>query len=373
MTKKTRFIILLLCFVAFLLITPNILLYSLGYRADFENMKITPTGGIYVRVLPKEANVVIDNKSENSTGLFSNAVFVQDLLPKEHIVLIKKDGYYDYQKELPVTKNEVTKLENVILFKKEISFEVLSDRAQFEILIEKKSDGFKMENNNLYAESGEVAEVKALKEKPVPVIKNLVAYKTIGGNIMWVGLDGFLKNSETSGLNTEILSQIPLKIDKKNIYSIINFSEFIFLKENNNLLLFDGEKKYFKDFYGPVKEVEISPNANKMLMCSDDKVTLYDKEKDKIAALFYGNLAEKIRSCSFINNDYIVFIMGEKIMISETDSRGNVNTVSLPSAIKMTNGENIRIVAPEIFWSNQDKKLYILMGDSLLLSEKLIP
>ena len=60
-------------------------------------------------------------------------------------------------------------------------------------------------------------------------------------------------------------------------------------------------------------------------------------------------------------------------MISETDSRGNVNTVSLPSAIKMTNGENIRIVAPEIFWSNQDKKLYILMGDSLLLSEKLIP
>ena len=94
MSKQIRFIILLICAVLFFIITPYILLYSLGYRVDFENRKIVTTGGIYVRVLPQGADVIIDSKISNKTGLFSNSVFVQDLLPKQHMVLIKKDGYH---------------------------------------------------------------------------------------------------------------------------------------------------------------------------------------------------------------------------------------------------------------------------------------
>jgi hypothetical protein len=73
-------------------------------------------------VVPEPANVTVDSHITNATGLFSSSVFVQDLLPTIHSVLIKKDGYYDYQKNLMVKENQVTKLEHVVLIPKIIAF-----------------------------------------------------------------------------------------------------------------------------------------------------------------------------------------------------------------------------------------------------------
>ena len=133
MTKKKRWIIFLASTVLFLVVTPYLTLYSLGYRIDFENKTIRATGGIYVRALPQGADIIIDSSIENKTGIFSNSVFVQNLLPKNHSVLIKKDGYYDYQKTIKVKEKEVIKLENVILFKKDILFSVLQKSNYFSI------------------------------------------------------------------------------------------------------------------------------------------------------------------------------------------------------------------------------------------------
>ena len=125
MTKRKRFIIVLACILLFLIITPYIIFYSLGYRVDLKNMKIFATGGIYIRVFPSGADITVDSKIKNSTGIFSNSVFVQNLSPDQHNVLIQKDGYYDYQKNLNVEEKEVTKLENVTLFKKNYIYSVL--------------------------------------------------------------------------------------------------------------------------------------------------------------------------------------------------------------------------------------------------------
>ena len=148
MTKKTRLIILLICVILFLIITPYIVLYSLGYRIDFAKRRIIATGGIYVRVLPQGTDIIIDSKIQNKTGLFSNSIFVQDLLPRQHNILIKKEGYYDYQKNLPVKEKEVTKLENVILFKQKILFETLNDRKQFTLLQQVPPEKFIIKNND---------------------------------------------------------------------------------------------------------------------------------------------------------------------------------------------------------------------------------
>ena len=102
----------------FLVIAPILVLYSEGDRFDFEYMRITETGGIYVRTFPVAGQIVIDSKISEKPGIFSNSIFVQSLLPSSHAVLIKKNGYYDYFKTLPVEESQVTKLENVLLIKK---------------------------------------------------------------------------------------------------------------------------------------------------------------------------------------------------------------------------------------------------------------
>ena len=122
MTKKTRLIILLCCVVCFFVVAPILVAYSEGYRFDFEKMKIVATGGIYVRTFPSADKITIDGNISEKPGIFLNWIFVQSLLPKNHTVSIKKNGYYDYFKTLPVEENQVTKLENVLLIKKAIAF-----------------------------------------------------------------------------------------------------------------------------------------------------------------------------------------------------------------------------------------------------------
>ena len=102
MNKRTRLIILLVCIACFLTGVSILVPYSMGYRFDFANMKITATGGIYVRTFPAAEKVIIDRKITEEPGLFSNSVFVQSLLPGLHAVLVQKNSYYDYSKTIPV-------------------------------------------------------------------------------------------------------------------------------------------------------------------------------------------------------------------------------------------------------------------------------
>ena len=147
MTKRIRFIILVICVVLFFVVSPYIVVYSLGYRIDFEGKKITATGGINVRALPQGAEVIVDSKSGGKTSFLSPTVFVQNLLPKKHSILIRKDGYFSYQKTLEVKEKEVTRLDQVILFKEKISFEKLADKTQSPFA---KQEQFFIKNNNLY-------------------------------------------------------------------------------------------------------------------------------------------------------------------------------------------------------------------------------
>jgi len=128
MSKKTRLIIVLVCVACFLVFAPVLVAYSMGYRFDFEKMKIVATGGIYVRSFPTAEQIYIDNNAPEKPGMFGNSIFAQSLLPKDHTVLIKKNGYYDYYKTLPVQENLASKLENVLLFKKDIPFTNLLEK-----------------------------------------------------------------------------------------------------------------------------------------------------------------------------------------------------------------------------------------------------
>src|SRR5687768_15827464 len=102
MTQRTRLIILLVSAALFLAITPYILLYSLGYRINFQDLSLIPTGGMYVKAEPQGTTITIDTNKPQTTGLLSSYVFLQNLRPGLHTVLIQKDGYYDYQKTLSV-------------------------------------------------------------------------------------------------------------------------------------------------------------------------------------------------------------------------------------------------------------------------------
>jgi hypothetical protein len=132
MKKKTRTILFIACVLTFLLATPGVVLYSQGYRFDFEEKELTTKGGLYCRILPKKADLYINEQFIESTSIFANSVFLNDLAPGEYQIEIKKEGYYSWEKTLEVKEKQVAQAKNIILFPKEIEIE--------EILLEESDD-----------------------------------------------------------------------------------------------------------------------------------------------------------------------------------------------------------------------------------------
>jgi hypothetical protein len=171
MNKKARFIILLACVALFLIIAPYLAMYSMGYRLNFENWEVTATGGIYVSATPQASEIIIDSLNSKKLGMFSNSVFVQDLIPQAHTVLIKKDGYFDYQKTLDVIENEVTKLEKVILFKNTTQYDLGFEEVEsFSISPDKKNilaEGTNTQSLDFYYFSAGSPETKTTYSLPL--------------------------------------------------------------------------------------------------------------------------------------------------------------------------------------------------------------
>lgn len=117
--------------MCFFVIAPILVAYSMGYRYDFEKMKVVATGGIYVRTFPTAEQIIIDERAPEKPGMFASSIFAQSLLPKNHNVYIKKPGYYDYSKILAVQENQVTKLENVLLIKNNITFSNVANKVNY--------------------------------------------------------------------------------------------------------------------------------------------------------------------------------------------------------------------------------------------------
>ncbi len=370
MTKRTRLIILAICAVLFLVLIPFILLYSMGYRIDFENKKIVGTGGIYVRAMPNPLDITIDSKT-TQTGRFTPSVFVQNLLPKKHSVVIAKEGYFDYHKNLQVKEKEVTKLEHVILFKKEIPFEILENETQSPFVKETAEDAYAIRGSALYYSNSPANASLSPAVKAAPLVTNIIAHTISNDNIIWLASDGFLYQSDTNGKNAEQLSLIALQINKKSVYELFAFNQQIFLKENNGLLLLDAEKKSFQGFYSPMEGLSASPSNQKLIFYNEHEISYSFLNYGIPERIFLNRFSEKITGVQWINDDYIIFTLAGKIMISEVDAN-EPNIITLPQIITI-NGAPTNIKDAQILFNQEDKKLYILTKENILASERLIP
>jgi len=129
MTRKTRTFLFIICTLLFLLAAPVAVLYSQGYRVDFDNKKLSQTGGLFLKTLPKQAEIYLDGKLEKKTDFFFGSALVENLLPKRYLVEVKKEGFYSWTKTLEVKEKQVTDAKNIILFPENIELETLSSKV----------------------------------------------------------------------------------------------------------------------------------------------------------------------------------------------------------------------------------------------------
>jgi hypothetical protein len=454
MTRKTRTILFLLCSSLLLFTAPTIILYSQGYRFDFEAKKIVQTGGFYAKTLPKSAEIYINEKLRKKTDFLFGTALIKNLLPKNYEIEIKKQGYYPWKKSLEIKEKQVTEAKNVVLISKNPDF-TLSDKnikdfwfspnLQKIILKKENEKGWVLdifdvkqetrtllisENELLGADISDLAwsqdsnkvllktlnsffvleltnpfvifpldflgkNVKEIsfdpnntkkifsigsstttnsllqtdyrkKEISNVILTNLITYKNSGENIYWLSDKGFLYQSNFKGKILEVLNSKPLSLKPEANYEIYNNAGKIFLKENNSLYLLN-EKKNFEKIYWAIKDFKFSSDNKKIAYFSNSEIWIFfleqeygQPQKQRGEKVFLTRFSEKIDDCFWFTNHYLVFNVKDQIKIAEIDDRDRINIVELAE-----------FKNPQLFFNQNDKKLYILSQRNFYVSEKL--
>jgi hypothetical protein len=106
MTLYKRRIILVICSLVFLAVTPFLLLYCLGYRLD-RNFRIGRIGGLYISSPIPDAKIFVKGNLEKITNILQSGVFLQNLSENNYQILVEKEGYWPWVKNLNVKEGLV--------------------------------------------------------------------------------------------------------------------------------------------------------------------------------------------------------------------------------------------------------------------------
>jgi len=217
---------------------------------------------------------------------------------------------------------------------------------------------------------GELTEADLVKKKTsLALLENIIALYVLDNAIYHLDSTGFLFKTNFSFERKEKLNIIPFSLKEETKYEITVSNSDIVLKENNVLYVLEEDRKSFQKIFEPVENFRFSPDLRKMIYFNNYEIWVLfleqeysQPQKEAGEQLFITRFSEKIDEAFWYTSHYLIFNVGEKIKIAEIDDRDRINITEL-----------IEFKNPEIFWNQDDKKLYVLSEENLFSSEKLVP
>ena len=98
----------------FFISSPAIILYTSGYRYDWQHGLLRKTGSLSIDVLPENANVYLEGlKLKNEMP-----IRLKNITPRKYRLTISASKYFDWEKEIEVKENETTYIKEISLLKK---------------------------------------------------------------------------------------------------------------------------------------------------------------------------------------------------------------------------------------------------------------
>ncbi|MFH1838506.1 MAG: PEGA domain-containing protein [Candidatus Kuenenbacteria bacterium] len=120
----TRYIILFIFFVIFIISATILLKYASGYRYDFKKNIWQKTGILVLKSNPKDASIFLNGELQKE----KTPTKIMNLFPGDYLIKLQKTGFSDWQKKITINPNSTTFAQNIILFKKDQIPILLSDK-----------------------------------------------------------------------------------------------------------------------------------------------------------------------------------------------------------------------------------------------------
>ena len=425
-SRKTLFFIFL---ALFLIATPMLLLYSQGYRLNLSKTAgqklLVKTGGLFLKIYPKQSEVYINGKLAEKTDIFFGSSLIENLMPQKYSVEVRKQGYRTWQKTLDIKEKEVTEAKNVVLIPDNPQLEVLtkdlsnywvSPDGKKIIFYETATDGWSLklydvdknlksqligeddidvsgadllslewtqDSNQVNLTAGVKEQEKSyslnvaklppqLKKTEIPALPdNTVASERTDDNIYYLDAAGFVYKKDSSGYVSKI-NQTPLPPVEEVPFKIWVVNDYVFLRDGDSLYFFNDVSQQFEKIYsGAVTDLKLSPDGRKAVYFTNSEIGVYflkekldEPKKSAGDNLFVARLSEKIRDCFWMDSDYLVFVSGGNVKVAETDDRDKINITDVLkfSAPAVTDNQSPSNI---MHWDRNGKFLYLLSDGTL--------
>jgi hypothetical protein len=137
MTLKTRRFLYLLFIFSFLIATPVIIITASGYDLSFSGRRLVKTGILNIKTDPSGADVFLDGKPlldyiqkylRSGDLAVRTPAKIKHIAPGEHILSLKKNGYWDWQKKFQIDEGQSIALEDIRLFEAALPLEIFSGK-----------------------------------------------------------------------------------------------------------------------------------------------------------------------------------------------------------------------------------------------------
>ena len=107
LSRKKRIVYFALFSIIFVFATVLLISYATGYRLT-ESLAVARTGGFYVSSTLSGSNISVAGKFVTKTSLFQRNSLIQNLKPGSYVILVSKDGFQSWKKELKVFAERIT-------------------------------------------------------------------------------------------------------------------------------------------------------------------------------------------------------------------------------------------------------------------------
>jgi hypothetical protein len=340
MSRRFRRFLFYSAVAIFILVTPPVVLYAFGYSFDFQKWHVVAAGGLYLKSTPSAAQITLDGENAGLTTRL-----ITRLLPRNYNVIVTKDGYFAWQKKMEVRPQLVTEARNIFLFPIQVSSELVAQNATTTVSNFLRTDSEKQNQNQA----------------------QLIASSTAGwllnnDQIFYISEINFnLYQQSLNGSNNQQLSQEPLPASHYQILTN-NGAHFLILSDTGSLYYLDRTDGVFQPIAQEVKDAELATDNKKILYWSDNEIWVYFLDEILIQPYrqagekeLITRYAQKISQAIFYpNNEYIAFVVGDQIKITELDGRDQRNTVDF-----------IQAPTPQIYFNQQNGYFYFLTQNQI--------
>jgi hypothetical protein len=142
----------------FCVLLPIVLSYALGYQIDYRNFKIYKTGILYVESRPAGAAIYLNG------GKYPDVTpaRIEELKPGVYKVVVRREGFYPWEKEVEVRPNMATKADRIVLFPMAQEMRKMGERGVTDFAVSGNGYLYYMKKSGFYRSAMDGSSMKRL-------------------------------------------------------------------------------------------------------------------------------------------------------------------------------------------------------------------